>query len=51
MLLGSFIFAVVTPLVFAHLYDLTASHSLCRIQNPNAPLAWQNFIMQKVGVT
>jgi hypothetical protein len=39
MLPGSFIFGVVTPLHFAHLDDLTASHSLCGIQNSNGPLA------------
>jgi hypothetical protein len=33
MLPGSFIFSVVTPLYFAHLDDLTVSHSLCGIQN------------------
>jgi hypothetical protein len=31
MLLGSFVFHVVTPLHFAHLDDLTVSHSLCGI--------------------
>jgi hypothetical protein len=31
MLLGSFIFGVVTPLYFAHLDDFTMSHSLCCI--------------------
>jgi hypothetical protein len=29
MLPGSFVFSVVTPLNFAHLYDLAASFSLC----------------------
>jgi hypothetical protein len=37
MLLGSFVFDVVTPLYFAHLDDLTASDSLCCIQNSDWP--------------
>jgi hypothetical protein len=39
MLRGSFIFGVVTPLYFAHLDDLTMSHSLCGIQDPDWLLA------------
>jgi hypothetical protein len=39
MLRGSFVFGVVTPLYFAHLDDLTMSHSLCAIQNSDWPLA------------
>jgi hypothetical protein len=35
MLSGSFVFGVVTPLYFAHLDDLTMSHSLYHIQNPD----------------
>jgi hypothetical protein len=31
MLPGSFVFGVVTPLYFAHLYNLTVSYSLYRI--------------------
>jgi hypothetical protein len=33
MLPGCLVFVVVTPLHFAHLEDLTASHSFCSIQN------------------
>jgi hypothetical protein len=33
-----FFLAVVTPLYFAHVDDLTASHSLCGIQNSDWPL-------------
>jgi hypothetical protein len=39
MLPGSFIFGVVTLFHFAHLDDLTASHSLRDIQNFDWPLA------------
>jgi hypothetical protein len=39
MLPGSFIFGVVTPLHFAHVDDLTASHSFFSIQNSDWPLA------------
>jgi hypothetical protein len=35
---GCFVLGVVTPLDFAHLDDLTASHSLCGIQNLDWPL-------------
>jgi hypothetical protein len=38
MLLGSFIFSVVTPLNLAHLYDFTVSHSLCGVQDSDWPL-------------
>jgi hypothetical protein len=38
MLPGCFILSVVTPLNFAHLDDLTVSHSLCGIQNLDWPL-------------
>jgi hypothetical protein len=37
MLLGSFIFGVVTPLNLAHLDDLVVSHLLCGIQDSNLP--------------
>jgi hypothetical protein len=35
---GCFVFDVVTPLYFAHLDDLTVSHSLCGIQNSDQAL-------------
>jgi hypothetical protein len=35
MLQHGFIFRVVTPLYFAHLDYLTASHTLCGIQDPD----------------
>jgi hypothetical protein len=38
MLPGSFIFGVMTPVHFAHLDGLTASHSLCGIKDPDWPL-------------
>jgi hypothetical protein len=39
MLPSSFIFGVVTPQYFAHLDDLTMSHLLCGIQDPDGHLA------------
>jgi hypothetical protein len=36
---SKFVFGVVAPLYFAHLDNHTVSHSLCRIQNSNWPLA------------
>jgi hypothetical protein len=38
MVLGSFIFGVVTPLYFAHLDNFIASHSFYHIQNSDWPL-------------
>jgi hypothetical protein len=56
MLLGSFIFGVVTPLYFTHLDDLTVSHSLCCIQNSDGPrhpgddVEWRATLEQDGGV-
>jgi hypothetical protein len=36
MLLGSFVFGVVTPLYFAHFGDFIASHLFCGIQNSDS---------------